>query len=69
MAGLRARCARSGLLRFQGGGAGVDPNDEVDSVISAFREKDPGIARVFERAHGYAVFPKVGKGGLALTQH
>lgn len=45
---------------------GGDPKGEVDSVISAFRDKDPGIARVFERAHGYAVFPKVGKGGLGI---
>ncbi len=44
----------------------VDPNDEVEAVISAFQEKDPGMAKVFERAYGYAVFPKVGKGGLGI---
>jgi lipid-binding SYLF domain-containing protein len=42
--------------------------DEADvaAVIAKFKEKDPGMAKVFAEAFGYAVFPTVGKGGLGL---
>jgi lipid-binding SYLF domain-containing protein len=35
-------------------------------VIRKFKEKDPGMAKVFADAYGYAVFPTVGKGGMGL---
>jgi lipid-binding SYLF domain-containing protein len=43
----------------------ADPSD-VTAVIKKFREKDPGMAKVFAGAYGYAVFPTVGKGGMGL---
>jgi lipid-binding SYLF domain-containing protein len=39
---------------------------EVAAVISKFKKKDPGMAKIFANAHGYAVFPTVGKGGIGL---
>ena len=46
-------------------GAIADPS-EVPAVVSKFKQKDPGMAKVFAKAYGYAVFPTVGKGGLGL---
>lgn len=43
----------------------ADPSD-VAPVIRKFKEKDPGMSQVFADAHGYAVFPTVGKGGLGI---
>jgi len=40
------------------------PLQEAREVIARFTEEDPGLAQVFEDAHGYAVFSTVGKGGL-----
>jgi lipid-binding SYLF domain-containing protein len=36
------------------------------AVIKKMKEKDPGMAKVFEDAYGYAVFPTVGKGGIGI---
>jgi lipid-binding SYLF domain-containing protein len=41
------------------------PSD-VAGVIKKFKEKDPGMTKVFADAYGYAVFPTVGKGGMGL---
>jgi lipid-binding SYLF domain-containing protein len=46
-------------------GASADPS-EVAAVVSKFKHKDPGMAKVFAKAYGYAVFPTVGKGGIGL---
>ena len=46
-------------------GRTADPSD-VAAVIKKFKEKDPGLAKVFADAHGYAVFPTVGKGGIGV---
>jgi len=46
-------------------GPTADPSD-VAAVIKKFKEKDPGLAKVFADAHGYAVFPTVGKGGIGV---
>lgn len=48
-----------------GSGASADPSD-VPAVIQKFKDKDPGLAKVFADAHGYAVFPTVGKGGMVV---
>lgn len=42
------------------------PDSDVAGVIAKFEEKDPGMAEVFTRAYGYAVFPTVGKGGVGI---
>jgi lipid-binding SYLF domain-containing protein len=36
------------------------------SVIAKFKEKDPGMAKVFADAYGYAIFPTVGKGAIGI---
>jgi lipid-binding SYLF domain-containing protein len=42
--------------------------DESDAaaVIAKFKEKDPGLARVFAQSACYVVFPTVAKGGLGI---
>jgi len=40
--------------------------DEAKKTISEFNEKDPGMSKYFSSAHGYAVFPGIGKGGLGV---
>jgi lipid-binding SYLF domain-containing protein len=42
--------------------------DESDAaaVIAKFKEKDPGLAKVFDESAGYVVFPTVAKGGLGV---
>ena len=42
--------------------------DESDAaaVIAKFKEKDPGLTKVFTESAGYVVFPTVAKGGLGI---
>ena len=42
--------------------AGMSDSD----VISKFKEKDPGMAKTFADAYGYAIFPTVGKGAIGI---
>lgn len=47
-----------------------DNNDKLElssaqAIIKA-KEKDPSLAKWFEDAYAYAVFPKVGKGGIGI---
>jgi len=48
--------------------AGWDPNkaDEVQAAIAAFKATDPELNTFFDKAHGYAVFPSVGKAGMGI---
>ena len=39
---------------------------KVRGAILAFLRKDPEMQRFFDKAHGYAVFPTVGKAGMGL---
>ena len=39
---------------------------EVTNTIALFKATDPGINRFFEQSYGYAVLPKVFKGGIWL---
>ncbi|TNF99308.1 MAG: hypothetical protein EP297_05920 [Gammaproteobacteria bacterium] len=41
-------------------------DDDVAQTIATFKSKDPGIKKFFDQAHGYAVFPTVGKGGIGI---
>ena len=47
-----------------------DSNDKLElSVAKAIikaREKDPSLAKWFDQAYAYAVFPRVGKGGIGI---
>lgn len=38
----------------------------ADSTVSRFKLKDPSMTRFFTDSHGYAVFPKITKGGAGL---
>src|SRR5512138_2625930 len=40
--------------------------EDVPPVIEKFKQKDPGMAKIFADAVGYVVFPTVGKGGIGL---
>jgi lipid-binding SYLF domain-containing protein len=48
--------------------AGWDPSDEINArrTIDEFRKKDPSLERFFSRAHGYAVYHAVYKGGFMI---
>ena len=53
--------------------AGWDPaqvkqeTKAAEETMAKFKEKDPTMKkRFFDTAYGYAVFPKIGKGGLIL---
>lgn len=39
---------------------------EVGATLKRMVEKDPGLAKAIRQAYGFAVFPSVGKAGLAL---
>jgi lipid-binding SYLF domain-containing protein len=39
---------------------------DVKDAIEQFKKSDPMIKSIFETAHGYVVFPNVGKGGLVV---
>lgn len=41
-------------------------NVEVANAIANFKNSDSGMNRFFDNAHGYAVFPTVGKGGAIV---
>ncbi len=49
-----------------GGAAAQDLERQASEAIALFKQKDPDLERFFETAYGYAVFPKVGKGGMGL---
>jgi lipid-binding SYLF domain-containing protein len=48
--------------------AGWDPNKEKVALetIARFKQADPSLETFFEEAHGYAVFPTVGKAGMGI---
>jgi lipid-binding SYLF domain-containing protein len=39
---------------------------DVEKTIAKYKEKDPLIAAWFDKAHGYAVFPSIVKGGMVV---
>ena len=39
---------------------------DVKSAISDFRSNDPGFSTFFNAAYGYAIFPRVAKGGIGV---
>jgi len=39
---------------------------EVDAAVGAFKDADPTMGEFFDLAHGYAVFPSVGKGAVGV---
>jgi lipid-binding SYLF domain-containing protein len=41
-------------------------NRRVQEAIDKFIKADPGMKRFFDDSYGYAIYPKVGKGGLVV---
>jgi lipid-binding SYLF domain-containing protein len=41
-------------------------NLRTAEAIANFKNRDPGMQVFFDEAHGYAVFPTVGKGGMGI---
>src|SRR5688500_11356468 len=39
---------------------------EADAAVKAMAAKDPSLQNFMNGAHGYAVFPNIGKGGLIV---
>ena len=39
---------------------------DVMATITRFKAEDPSMSSFFDEAHGYAVFPTVGKGGIGI---
>jgi lipid-binding SYLF domain-containing protein len=57
------------LLSVGLSGCAATPSDdtliqESQATVTRFVERDPGIRRWVDNAHGYAVFPDIGKGGF-----
>ncbi len=48
--------------------AGWNPNavKEAEEAIAEFKKADPELDVFFEKAHGFAVFPSVGKGAILV---
>ena len=46
--------------------AAARAQEDVPPVIAKFKEKDPGMEKIFSDAVGYAVFPTVGKGAIGI---
>lgn len=38
----------------------------AENVVQTYKAADPGLSHFFDTAHGYAVFPTVGKGGAIV---
>src|SRR5688572_30818393 len=51
-----------------GGGKGKEPtlHEQVMATIKKMQAKDPGLKQLMKRAHGFAVFPSVGKAALVV---
>lgn len=65
LAALIGLVCTSGLLAFEPD-TGNEMQLDVAKAIIDVKKTDPGIEKFFESAAGYAVFPKVGKGGIGV---
>lgn len=57
---------KSNEANSNGGGGKPSLHEAVQETMDLAKARDPGIARWFETAHGYAVFPGIGAGGFIL---
>jgi lipid-binding SYLF domain-containing protein len=44
----------------------AESKTDTASVVAKFKEKDPGLEKVFTESYGYAVYPTVGKGAIGI---
>ena len=65
---VAAGCAGSGWKGGPSDGPEKAPATSYDSweTVQRFKKHDPSLRRFFDNAHGYAVFPVIGKGGLIV---
>lgn len=60
------------IIASLAGCVGWDPDrelreaDQVKMTIERFMDQDPGLKTFFDKAYGYAVFPRVGKGAYIV---
>ena len=57
---LSAACASTPKTE----GEGSNFEAEARTTLETMKQRDPGIERMLGQAHGYVLFPKVGKGGF-----
>jgi lipid-binding SYLF domain-containing protein len=41
-------------------------NASCGTAVADFRSHDPSLGKWFDEAHGYAIFPSIGKGGIGV---
>jgi lipid-binding SYLF domain-containing protein len=51
---------------FLQAGSREDLNREVQAAIALLKKTDPSLEKFFKSAHGYAIFPNVGKGAIGI---
>jgi len=39
---------------------------DAQQALKRFKKNDPSLKRFFDKAHGYVIFPTVGKGGIGI---
>jgi lipid-binding SYLF domain-containing protein len=68
--GIVLSMASAGCSSYREGGGEVNSGDmvatEAKATIKRFRESDPSMEKFFKSSHGYAVYPKVSKGGAGI---
>lgn len=45
---------------------GQSPDEKAQAVIAKFKQEKPELAKFFNNARGYAVYPSVGKGAIGI---
>jgi hypothetical protein len=64
--GLALVLGMPAAAKHPGGVSLAKDESDAAAVIAKFKEKDPGLAKVFEESAGYVVFPAVAKGGFGI---
>jgi len=63
---LTVGCAATTTTRPNSPNGSVTVKDNVTQAMARFNERSPNTRRYFAQAYGYAIFPKVGKGGAGI---
>jgi lipid-binding SYLF domain-containing protein len=64
--GLALILAMPATAEYPGAVSLAKDESDAAAVIAKFKEKDPGLAKVFDQSAGYVVFPTVAKGGFGI---
>jgi lipid-binding SYLF domain-containing protein len=65
--GLLSASAAHAADKGQKAGELADMMRDAAAAREAFIADDPGLARFFDEARGYAIFPRIGKGGFVFA--